>query len=45
MLLILLESTGWLGFNEGHLEVFRPKVWKILPILTSFLSFEIKLKK
>jgi hypothetical protein len=25
MLLILLESPWWAGYNEGHLEIFRPK--------------------
>jgi hypothetical protein len=25
MLLVLLESPGWVGFKEGDLEAFRPK--------------------
>ncbi len=29
-LLVLLESTQWVGSNEGDLEIFRPKVQKIL---------------
>jgi hypothetical protein len=27
-LLILLENLLWIGFNEGNLEVLKPKVWE-----------------
>jgi hypothetical protein len=28
MLLALLESSQWVGFNEGDFKEFRPKVWE-----------------
>jgi hypothetical protein len=27
---VSLGSPSWVGFNEGDLEIFRCKVWKIL---------------
>ncbi len=29
----ILKSPHWVGFNEGNLEIFRPKVEEILSIL------------
>jgi hypothetical protein len=29
VLLILLENRSWIKFNEGELELFRPKVQEI----------------
>jgi hypothetical protein len=30
MLLVLLESSQWVGHNVGNLKISRPKVWEIL---------------
>jgi hypothetical protein len=30
MLLALLESPPWVGYNESDLKFFRPKVWEKL---------------
>jgi hypothetical protein len=38
-LLILLENLLWIGFNEGNLEVFKPKVWELL----KFVPLDIQL--
>jgi hypothetical protein len=42
MLLVLLESLNWVRFNEGDLEILKPKVQKILNF-ESFFSLEIEL--
>jgi len=43
VLLVLLESPHWVGFNEGYLEIFRPKVDEILNLELFFLALEIQL--
>ncbi len=46
MLLILLESPQWLGFNEGDLQKSRPKVQEILKFdKKKFIENLIKLQK
>jgi hypothetical protein len=42
MLLVLLERPKWVKFNEGHLEIFRLKVWETLNF-DFFLSLKIQL--
>jgi hypothetical protein len=42
MLLVSLESPWQLGFNEGDLELFRPKLGEILNF-KKYLSLEIQL--
>jgi hypothetical protein len=33
----------WKALNEGDLKKFRPKMWEILKILSSFFSLKIQL--
>jgi hypothetical protein len=45
MLLVLLENPKWVEFNEGNLEILRPKMWEILNFDFFSLKFEWNYKK
>jgi hypothetical protein len=42
MLLVLLESPAWVGFKEGDLEAFRPKMMQEILGFEWFLLLKIQ---